>query len=133
VARTIGICELPGAYAVCRLEPRAPLPAWADGEGFVSISRTTDELSVVCLASRAPADIRKDGPWTAFKFVGPFDFAETGIATAVLNPLAAAGIGVFLVSTFDTDYLLVKRSDRDRAISALRLAEHRLSLCEPIP
>jgi uncharacterized protein len=124
MSRIITLTELAGDYAVSQLNRTAPIPAWADGDGFVSIGRTADELSVVCLAERVPAGIRTDGPWSAFKFEGPFDFAETGIAAAVIGPLAEAKIGVFLVSTFDTDYLLVKRAARDVALSALRQVGH---------
>ncbi|WP_372057004.1 ACT domain-containing protein [Tistrella mobilis] len=124
--RQITLLPLSGTYAVARLDPLAPIPGWADGPGFVSISRTADELSVVCLAGRVPDDVRADRAWSCFKFQGPFAFDETGIAAAVLQPLAADGIGIFLVSTFDTDYLLVQVADRERVIAALRAAGHRI-------
>lgn len=111
----IKLQTLDGAYAISRLDATEAIPAWADGGGFVSISRTDDELSVVCLADRVPGDVKSDGGWTCFKLVGPFAFNETGIALAVIKPLAEAGIGIFLVSTFDTDYLLVKSSDAANA------------------
>jgi uncharacterized protein len=115
---------LDGAYAISRLDATASIPAWADGEGFVSISRTDDELSVVCLADRVPGDVKSDDGWTCFKLVGPFAFDETGIALAVIKPLAEAGIGIFLVSTFDTDYLLVKSVDAANARQLLADAGH---------
>ena len=115
---------LSGAYAISRLERTAAIPAWADGEGFVAIARTEDELSVVCLAGRVPAGVKSDDRWRCLKFVGPFAFDETGIAAAVLNPLAEAAIGIFLVSTFDTDYLLVKADDLARTRQALAKAGH---------
>lgn len=124
--RQITLLPLSGTYAVARLDPLATIPGWADGPGFVSISRTADELSVVCLAGRVPGDVRADRAWSCFKFQGPFAFDETGIAVAVLQPLAADGIGIFLVSTFDTDYLLVQAADRERTIAALRAAGHRI-------
>jgi hypothetical protein len=124
--RQVTLLPLSGTYAVARLDPHAPIPGWADGPGFVSISRTADELSVVCLAERVPGDVRADRAWSCFKFQGPFAFDETGIAAAVLQPLAADGIGIFLVSTFDTDYLLVQVADRERVIAALRAAGHRI-------
>lgn len=114
----------PEAYAVSRLGPAERIPAWADGPGFVSVSRTQDELSVVCVAERVPAGIRSDGPWTCFKLVGPFAFNETGIALAAIQPLAEIGIGIFLVSTFDTDYLLVKSENAEDAKQALASAGH---------
>ena len=118
--------QFSGAYAIARLDAAAPLPLWADGPGFVSIGRTDDELSIACLAERVPADVRRDDGWVCFKVQGPFDFAETGIALAIIRPLAEAGIGIFLVSTFDTDYLLVKAANLEQARSALLAAGHRL-------
>jgi len=115
---------LDGDYAISRLASNESVPGWADGSGFVSISRTEDELSVVCLAQRVPADVRSDTGWACMKLVGPFAFNETGIALAVIKPLAEAGIGIFLVSTFDTDYLLVKTPNAPRARELLIEAGH---------
>lgn len=120
--------ELSGAYSVCRLAQDAPMPAWADGDGFVSISRTDDELSVVCLSDRVADNVRADGPWTCFKLAGPFPFDATGIALSVIEPLAKAGIGIFLVSTFDTDYLLVKTANAVAARQELTAHGHRLTV-----
>lgn len=115
---------LPGQYAISRLAPDSVIPDWADGPGFVSIGRTAEELSILCAADRVPLGIRSDSGWHGFQFVGPFAFDETGIAAAVLQPLAAAGIGIFLVSTFDTDYLFVKIDQAARAAKALTAAGH---------
>ena len=115
---------LPGEYAISRLEPDAALPDWADGPGFVSIARTVDELSILCEAERVPLGVRSEPGWSGFQFVGPFAFDETGIAASVLQPLADAGIGIVLVSTFDTDYLFVKTEQAGRAAEALTAAGH---------
>lgn len=117
--------QLDGDYAVARLDRVEAIPAWADGEGFVSISRTADELSVVCLAGRVPSSVRHEAGWTCFKFNGPFAFDETGIALAVIRPLSEAEIGIFLVSTFDTDYLLIKSENAARARVLLAARGHR--------
>lgn len=109
--RRVRLTQLPGSYAVIRLGPADPIPAWADGAGFVSISRTAHELSVVCLAERVPHGATASGDWTCFRFEGPFAYDETGIVSSVIGPLSAAGIGVFVVSTFDGDHLLVKTAD----------------------
>lgn len=119
--------QLSGDYAVARLDQDAAVPDWADGEGFVSIGRTDDELSVVCRSDRVPAKVRHEAGWACFKFQGPFAFDETGIALAVIQPLAEADIGIFLVSTFDTDYLLLKQENAERAVELLREAGHKLS------
>jgi uncharacterized protein len=107
--------RLAGTYSVCRVGPSSPIPDWADGAGFVSISRSTEELSIVCLAERAPSGIRQDAGWTCYRFVGPFAFDETGIVSSVIGPLSDAGIGIFVVSTFDGDHMLIKETDIARA------------------
>ncbi|MCE7029510.1 ACT domain-containing protein [Jiella avicenniae] len=115
---------LAGSYAISRLAPDAAIPDWADGPGFVSIGRTAEELSILCEAERVPFGIRSEPGWSGFRFVGPFAFGETGIAAAVLQPLADAGIGILLVSTFDTDHLFVKTEQAGRAAEALTAAGH---------
>lgn len=113
---------LPGDYVVCRLPADAALPAWADGPGLVSVTRTDDELSVVCEASRVPAVVRCEPGWRALKLLGPIPFGTVGVVARITAPLAAAGIGVFVLSTFDTDHVLVKAVDLERAMAALRAA-----------
>ncbi len=120
----ITLRELPGSYAISRLERHLPIPNWADGEGFVSISRTDDELSVVCLQARVPGNIKVDGGWSCFKLQGPFAFDETGIVLSVIEPLSTNDIGVFVVSTFDGDHLLVKTAEIDQVRALLRGADH---------
>jgi hypothetical protein len=117
---------LDGDYGVARLGPSDAIPAWADGNGFVSISRSDDELSVVCLESRIPGDARSDRGWSCFKLLGPFAFDETGIVLSVISPLSSGGIGIFVVSTFDGDHLLVKRGDLDKTCRLLGEAGHTL-------
>ncbi len=126
MAAGIKLKQLPGLYAIARLEVGDGIPDWADGPGFVSISRTEDELSVTCLRDRIPGNVRHDGDWVAFKFEGPFAFGETGIVLSVIRPLSENGLGIFVVSTFDGDHLLVKAADRAAAIRLLGEAGHRL-------
>jgi len=127
MAPSVNLKKLQGHYAVARLAAAEALPNWADGPGFVSISRTEDELSVVCLADRMPASVKQDGGWTCYQFVGPFAFDETGIVSSVIGPLSDQGLGIFVVSTFDGDHLLLKTATADRAEAALLLAGHRLA------
>ena len=118
---------LDGDYAVSQLTHSAAIPRWADGEGFVSISRTADELSVVCRSARIPSEdseVRSESGWTCLQLMGPFAFTLTGILLAVLKPLAEAGIGIFAVSTFDTDYVMVKQIQLAETIKALTSDGH---------
>ena len=124
MGKSVRLKPLAGSYAISRLEAAADIPSWADGDGFVSIGRTEDELSVVCLADRVPEGVRSDGGWSAFKFEGPFAFSETGILLSVIEPLSAGDIGIFAVSTFDTDYLLIKTGDEKKARALLGAAGH---------
>jgi hypothetical protein len=109
---------LPGRFAVCRLDAASPLPAWPPGP-FVSVTRTAQELSVVCPEEAAPAGARAEAGWKAFRLEGPVPFSTVGVISSMTAPLAAQGISVFVVSTFDTDYLLVKEGQLARAQKAL--------------
>ncbi len=118
---------LPGAWAVARIEPDRPLPApELSASLFLSITRTADEISVVCPEQAAPEGARVEAGWSVMKLHGPFPFDLTGILVSFAAPLAEAGIGIFAISTFDTDYLLVKTARLDDALEALAAAGHEL-------
>lgn len=102
------------------------MPDWALGEGFVSITRTGDELSLVCAEARVAAGVRQDRGWRCLELIGPFDLSATGILASLLPPLAEARVAVFVLSTFDTDYVLVRAAELEAAIAALRAAGHRV-------
>ena len=119
--------ELDGDYAVSRLAPTCAIPSWAEGRGFVSISRSDDELSIVSRADRVAQNVKSDPGWKCMKLLGPFAFDETGIILSVIEPLSNAGIGVFVVSTFDGDHLLVKNERIANARALLVKAGHRLA------
>ena len=121
---------LPDTFAVCRLASDEPLPAWALTGGFVSLVRTIDEQSVVCRQDVVPAGVRCERGWRCLRVEGTLDFALVGVLVALLMPLAAAGVSVFVVSTFDTDYLLVPEATLGRAVEALREAGHRVQGAE---
>lgn len=111
-------------FALCRLDPRAPISGWmADGE-FFSVTRTADELSIVCLEKNVPSGVTSEPGWRAFKFEGPLDFALTGIVASVAEPLADAGVAIFPIATYDTDYVLVKEQQLEAAIQALNAYGH---------
>ena len=117
---------LPGHFAVCRLGPEEPLPAWAGAGPFLSITRTEHELSIVCAADQVPAGIQCERDFRCLAVHGPLDFAATGILASLATPLATAGISIFALSTFDTDYLLIRTTNLDRARAALTAAGHRI-------
>ncbi len=110
---------LSDTYAVCRLGRDDDVPHWAQYGEFLSVTRTADELSIVCPRDSVPPDIVTEAPWRCLKLEGPLDFALVGVIAAITAPLADAGIGVFTISTYDTDYLLVKEGDLARTIEIL--------------
>jgi hypothetical protein len=115
---------LSDSFAICRLENDAAIPQWALSGPFLSLTHTEDELSIVCPAQRIPADIHADRDWRCFKLHGPFPFSLVGILNSVTIPLAEANIGIFAISTYDTDYVLVKERNLQHAIDTLTTAGH---------
>jgi hypothetical protein len=112
--------------AVCQLAAGSPVPEWVIGGGFFCLTQTADELSIVCEETRVPSGIRVERDWVALKLEGPFPFVMTGVLTSFLQPLAEAGVAIFALSTFDTDYVLMKRDKLEAAIKALGAAGHEL-------
>lgn len=97
-----------GNYSIYRLEPSASIPEITYQSSFYSISKTDEELSIVCESKYIIADAKVEDNWGLIKVVGPLDFSLTGILSSLTQPLAEAKISIFAISTFDTDYLLVK-------------------------
>jgi len=114
-------------YAVCRLAPDADVPSWVPASGFVSITRTPEELSIVCADHAVPENIQAQRHFRILKIEGPLDFSLTGILLAVAGPLADEGIPIFALSTYDTDYILVPAACIDKAVAVLRDAGHCLA------
>jgi hypothetical protein len=115
----------PGEYTVARLDADAAVPAgFLDQPGLVSVTRTSAELSIVCPSEGAPQVEASQGGWRLLTVRGPLEFTLTGIMAALSGELAAAGVSLFAMSTYDTDHLLVKGSDLGRAVLALRTAGH---------
>ncbi len=117
---------LPDTLAICRLAPDAPIPRWATQDNFYSITRTPDELSIVCPQRNIPNGIKCERDWRCLKVEGPLDLKLTGILVWLAAPLADTGIPIFAISTFDTDYVLVKADTLERTIHVLRQAGHRI-------
>ena len=111
-------------FSVCRLAPDAGVPSWVPGKGLASVTRTADELSIVCQSDAVPDSVQTERGFRVLKIEGPFDFSLTGILLAVIGPLADAGISIFAVSTYDTDYVLVKKNDLNQAVSILKASGH---------
>lgn len=106
-------------YGVCRLDKTDSIPNWAKDSDFFSITKTLDELSIVCSQQNIPNDIKCEKDWRILKIEGPLDFSLIGILASISTILAQKEISIFAVSTYDTDYILVKDNDVDNAIEAL--------------
>jgi hypothetical protein len=122
--RTLVLSLLPETFGICRLAPGAAVPAWATQGQFFSVTRTSEELSVIAETALVPERLRTEVSWRVLKVHGPFDFTEVGVLASLVGPLAAAGVSVFTISTFDTDYLLVHSSQLRDAVAGLRNAAH---------
>ena len=119
---SLTVSVLPDDYVVVRLPADAAIPEWVWRGAIGSVTRTADEVSVVCRAVDVPTDCGAEGPWRVLMVAGPLDFALTGVLVALAAPLAEAGISIFALSTFDTDYLLVPGAKIEAAIQVLRSA-----------
>ncbi len=122
--RRLTIDLLPGAFGVAHLPPDSQVPTWAEGADFVCVTNTPTELSIVCADAAIPSGVETQRGFRCFRVLGPLDFAEVGILASVTSALAQAGISIFAVSTFETDYLFVRGRDIEAAISALTAAGH---------
>ena len=106
-------------FAICRLEPEADIPSWALAGDFFSVTRTKEELSLVCLQKIVPEGTRCEKDFRSIKVEGPLDFALVGVLASLTKALAQEEISILAISTFDTDYLLVKEAQVDRAVQKL--------------
>ena len=118
--------QLRGLYAILRLARDAPIPAWATTGEFTSITRTADELSIVCPAGNVPEEISPGPCWTCLKLEGPFLFSQTGILLSFIQPLSGNGVPIFAVSTYNTDYILIQQEHMGGVVELLRQAGHEL-------
>jgi hypothetical protein len=125
----VKLTVLSGEFSVWRLDADAPQPSIESGT-FLSITRTEDELSVVTSSSKMPDGASAETGWRCLKVEGPLAFDMTGVLAALSAPLAEAGIPIFAVSTYDTDYLLVKATDLPRTLEVLKQAGHSINLPE---
>jgi uncharacterized protein len=124
--RKLTLTLLSTTLAVCRLDPSAPLPEWALGGSFSSVTRTGSELSVICPEADVPAEVQHAGGWRCLSVVGQLDFEQIGVIASLAGPLAGAGISIFPVATYDTDHVLLKDVDLLQAINVLVEAGHQI-------
>ncbi len=124
MATSLKFRELPGHYTIMRLAPDAPIPAWATHGEFTSITRTTDEISIVCPEENIPPEFATGPRWICLKLEGPFPFSQTGVLLSFIEPLSNNGIPIFAISTYDTDYVLIPHEQVNRAQDLLNKAGH---------
>jgi hypothetical protein len=128
---TYALDRFPETLAVVRLAPGSEVPEWAESSSVFSVTATATETSLVCAARSVPTKARHHKPFTAFRVQGPLELSLTGVLAALLQPLARAGISVFTLSTFDTDWLLVPTGEAERAEEEWRGAGHAVSPAVP--
>jgi hypothetical protein len=119
--KPLNLSVLPTEFTVVRIDPGAPVPGWALGGSLYSVTGTMDELSIVCESHRVPDSLQIEPGWRALKVAGPLNFGEIGILAVLTRVLAEHGISVFVLSTYDTDYILVKNKNLQSAIAALNM------------
>ncbi len=122
--RSLSLME--GTFTICRLDKNASIPSWAYTEEFFSITRTPDELSIVCPQTCVPEGTDCETGWRCLKVESPFEFDLTGAMSSVATPLVEADIGLFVVATQDSDYLMVKEPDLERTVLVLSRAGHQV-------
>jgi uncharacterized protein len=120
----LNLRTLPDSYAVVRLQPGSELPDWVDKGPFRSVTRTDHEVSVVCRDHDVPEGESVDRGWTVLEVMGPLDFSLAGVVASLVVPLAEAELPIFVISTFESDYVLVRSSDLGRAADILEDAGH---------
>lgn len=118
------LSEEPGLYGIAKIDSYDELPNFSREKGFFCVSKDGDSLSVVSREDKLTHFNKIDTGWVCFRIIGPFPFGETGIIQAVIEPISKNNIGVFVVSTFDSDYLLVKLNDKETVKAYLRVAGH---------
>jgi hypothetical protein len=120
----LALSLLPGVFAIGKLDPGSDLPADFMDQAFVSVVRTAEELSIVCLEERMPPAAACSPGWRALQVRGPLDLSLTGVMASLASPLALAGVSLFAVSSYNTDTLLLRAETLERAIRALQACGH---------
>lgn len=121
---SLSVNFVPGRYAVSQLADDTDIPNWFSGPGFKAAIYSDDEITLVCLEDRVPAEIPTEKGWACLRTVGPFPFAAAGIVQSLIAPLSSNNIGVFVVCTYDGEHVLIPAADMDNAIRLLAAAGH---------
>ena len=122
--KSLSLTILPQRFAICRLSPDEPLPTFLSHSQFFSITRTSEELSVVLSEEMVPSDWKTEIGWHCLKVIGSLDLDLTGILASLVMPLSEAGISIFVISTYDTDYFLVREENLNKATKILLKSGH---------
>jgi hypothetical protein len=120
----LSLLVLDPTFAICSMKRDSPLPEWATSSDFFSITRTYDELSIVCPQDNVPAGVDINKNWRCLKVQGPLGFSITGILASISMPLSSEGISVFVFSSYDTDHIMVKLYELEKAVEVLQKAGH---------
>jgi len=116
--------KIAGSFGICQLPPDARTPPWADGPGFTAQVRSDDELTLICREDRIPLGQKSELGWACFRSIGPFAFDEAGVVASLISPISAAGIGVFVVCTFDGEHILCPEADFEKVAALLQNLGH---------
>ena len=127
IQRKLKLSLLKDKYGICSLPATAPIPDWALNEAMLSITRTKDELTIVCRHDLIPPQCMSDLNWRCFRIDGTFDLYQTGVISSISSTLAEAGISIYVISTYDTDYFLVQEDKLEQTISVLSNSGHSIT------
>jgi hypothetical protein len=125
--RQLQLSLLKDLYGICKFPSDSSIPEWALDESLCSITRSKKELTVVCPQGIIPANTEYDSDWRCFRIDGSFDFNQIGVISSLAEPLAEAGVSIFVISTYDTDYILVKEEKVEQAVNVLTDNGHLVS------
>ncbi|UCH59351.1 MAG: ACT domain-containing protein [Anaerolineales bacterium] len=120
----LSLTVLPGVFAICHLPEGEGTPVWLPAAGFRASIYSPGELTIVCEQSYVPKGVKSEAGWRAIEVQGPLDFSLVGVLASLALPLAEAGVSIFALSTYATDYVLVQENSLEKALEALRGVGH---------
>ena len=123
----IDLSEMADRFAICRLNSTSAVPYWATKGSFYSLTRTNDELSVLCRQDDVPGGVTCERAWRCLKVEGPLSLSLTGVLASIIVPLGEAGISILAIGAYETDYVLIKQDQYEEAIRVLKQSGHRIN------